>query len=74
MFRAHARKPFNIAVTLPPFDVEPLSHSAMDFRLGFASVEHPGNEAAPLVNLCLRAFDVGAFLAGADDWFHILSR
>lgn len=68
----------NVAVALPPFDVEIFSHGAMDFRFGRAVGEHPGDESAPLVNLCPRAFDVWATLAGADHWcfgcFHVLSR
>lgn len=69
MFRAHARKPFNVAVTLPPFDVESLSHGAMNFGLGCAGVEHPCHEAAPLVNFILTALAVGEFLAEADGWW-----
>jgi hypothetical protein len=38
----------------------------MDFRLGSAIIHHPSNEAASLVNLRPRAFDVGLALAGAD--------
>jgi len=65
---AGARHKGQITVALPPFDVEFLPDGAMDFRFGRAFVQHPGDESAPLVNLCLCAFDVGALLAASNYW------
>ena len=76
MFHAHAREPCiragnkgNVSVCLSPFDIKPLAHGTMNFRLGCPGVQHPGDEAAPLVNLRLCAFDVGPLLAAPDYWW-----
>ena len=76
--RAHAREPCisagicagdksNITVCLTPLDVEFIPDGAVDLRLGFASVQHPGDESAPLVNFTLTALAVKMTLAGADE-------
>jgi hypothetical protein len=50
----------------------------MDLRFGCPGIQHPGDDAAPLVNLCQRAFDIGATLAAPDygcfSWFRIFHK
>ena len=79
MFRARARaresycvrgirfcQPRDITITLTPFDAEFYSDGVMDLRFSFSGTQQARDISAPLVNLRLRAFDVGVLLAGAD--------
>jgi hypothetical protein len=85
-FRARARarescirgvrfcQPRDVAVTLPPFGVEPLTDCPVDFCLGCACVQQSCDIPAPLVNLLARGFDVGFPLTGADAWLILRSH
>lgn len=60
-------QPFDIAITLTPFDAEFLPDGAVDLKFGFPGAEQPRNKTAPLVNLLARGFGVRLALTGADD-------
>jgi len=70
-FPFQAREPCDVAITLTPFDIEPLADGAMDCRPARIGTKQPGHAADALVNLPVRAFDVGLALAGADHWLFL---
>ena len=78
MFRARARarkscvrgirfcQPRDITITLTPFDAKFCPDGVMDLRFSFSGTQQARDISTPLVNLRLRAFDVGVLLAGTD--------